>query len=285
VEEALFSRDSRDGRAFFVLPWFGRTVVGSAETAFSGDPDSVHAEPEEVSYLLEECQRLLPGISLKRQEIRGAFVSIRALAKRGRFITRRPGSPSHRHRIREGSDGVLNVFGGTYTTYRQVARNVVDRLFPGTVCTTRSRPLPGGEAGTWEQARQKLAAEVSQYGQEEVERLFLRYGMRLRRVLELVKKEPSLGQKLSPDHAELDAEVVHAARHEMAVYPEDFLTRRTTLRWSRDNGRSVYDRVEALFREHSSCTPGDLESARERYFAELAREDRIRVGQAGVSKV
>jgi glycerol-3-phosphate dehydrogenase len=95
-------------------------------------------------------------------------------------------------------------------------------------------------------------------------------------VVALVDQDPDLGERLGPDCRELKAEVVHAVRRELAVYPADFLTRRTTLRWSVDGGRSVYDAVEKLFQEHAASTPADLEEARHEYFRTMEAQDALR---------
>jgi glycerol-3-phosphate dehydrogenase len=58
---------------------------------------------------------------------------------------------------------------------------------------------------------------------------------------------------------------VHAIRHEFAVYPADFLARRTTLRYGEDGGRAAYDAVEAIIKERAAVVPPDLAAARERY--------------------
>ena len=95
-------------------------------------------------------------------------------------------------------------------------------------------------------------------------------------MLELIQEDPSLGERLDPGYPELRAEVVYSAHHEFAFYPEDFLARRTLLRYSEDGGRAAYDTVESLLRAHAAAVPLDLAGAREKYFAELDWEDRLR---------
>jgi glycerol-3-phosphate dehydrogenase len=181
------------------------------------------------------------------------------------------------HRIVE--DGpVISVFGGKYTTYRAVAQDVLDRVFPATSCSTHRIPLPGGEEGPWERCRARFAPEIERHGAAEVERLYRRYGARLREVLALVREDPTLGKPLSPEHPETRAEVVHGLRREFVVYPADFLARRTTLRYSPGGGREAYDAVESLIRAHADVLPPDLDRARERYFADLEWEERLRQG-------
>jgi glycerol-3-phosphate dehydrogenase len=280
ARDGLLLTHARDGRVFFVIPWLGRTVVGTTETPFRGSPDALRAEPDEVKYLLDEVRRLFPGIGVRPGDVLATYAGVRPLA-RGRALLggRSPGGVSRKHRIVEEGEGILTLFGGKYTTYRAVAKEVLDRLFPGSGCSTHRVPLPGGEAGQWEEYRKGAGAEIARHGEAEVERLFRRYGARLAEVLGLAAADPGLAERVSPAHPEIRAEVVHAARRELAVYPEDFLARRTSIRFTEDGGRSAYDAVEALLVRALGFTPGGLDRARERYLAQIEWEDRLRSGE------
>jgi glycerol-3-phosphate dehydrogenase len=264
---------------FFVIPWRGHTVVGTTETPVTGSPDGLQAEPEEIKYLLGELRRLFPRIQLGPDDVLGTFAGIRPLARSTGWLRRSsPGAVSRKHRIIHDGPGVLSVVGGKYTTYRAIARQVVDEVFPGSPCTTHRTPLPGGEAGPWSSARAELGAEIKRHGEDEIQRLFQRYGMRLRQVLKISAEDPSLAARLDPQTAEWRAEVVHALRHEFAAYPEDFLARRTHLRYSPGNGRPVYSAVEELVSQYGQLSEPQLEAARERYNEQCTVEDGLRCG-------
>lgn len=283
LRDGLLLTHSRDGRVFFLVPWLGRTVVGTTETPFNGSPDDLRVEPDEVAYLMEEVRRLFPGVRISSTDILGTFAGIRPLAREtGLWGRTSPGTVSRVHKIVIDAEGVLSVFGGKYTTYRAVAEEVVDRIFPGTRSTTSRKPLPGGEAGTWPEYQRLLQPALRKWPLAEIERLFYRYGARLGEVLLLADSHPELKERLSPAHAEIRAEVVHCIRNEFVVYPEDFLTRRTSLRYTLDGGRSAYDAVEQILRENTAVVPPDLDVARRRYFEALGWEDSLRsnVGQA-----
>jgi glycerol-3-phosphate dehydrogenase len=273
--EGLLLTHSRDGRVFFVIPWLDRTIVGTTETPFDTAPDALRVEPDEVAYLLGELRRLFPKLRIESTDILGTYAGVRPLAK----ATSRggqPGSVSRKHRIIDQGNGVFTVVGGKYTTYRAVAEEVVDRLYPGSTCTTHQVPLPGADKGPWEQAKASFHAEIDAHGSVEVERLYHRYGSSLRDVLELARTAPGLGEPLGADVAELRAEVVHAVEKEFVVYPADFLERRTTLRYNQNNGRPVYDAVETLIQERGTADPTQLAAARARYFEACAWEDSLR---------
>ncbi|MGH7442025.1 MAG: glycerol-3-phosphate dehydrogenase/oxidase, partial [bacterium] len=113
---------ARDGRVFFVIPWEleGRpaSLIGTTDTDFSGDPDHVRAEDDEIAYLLREATRVLPEEELSRGDVLATYAGLRPLnappvpgKKRGNNAT------SREHTFWE-EPGVLSVTGGKFTTYR-----------------------------------------------------------------------------------------------------------------------------------------------------------------------
>jgi glycerol-3-phosphate dehydrogenase len=273
----LLLTHAEDGRVFFIIPWREKTLVGTTETPFAGDPGRLRVEPEDVDYLLAAAARLFPGRSFHRRDILGAFAGVRPLA-RSRFSGAGTGRVSRRHRIVDGGRGVLTVVGGKYTTYRAVARQVLDRIAPGRPCLTHRRPLHGGEAGGWEAYRAGRGGQwCARFGDAQVRTLFSRYGARLEEVLRLIDGDPELGDAIGP--GVLRAEAVHAVLREAACYPADVIARRTDLRYSAGNGREGYAAVEEAIRRHGGAAgaiPADLDGAREAFFASLAWEDGLR---------
>ena len=275
----LLLTHSRDGRVFFVVPWRGKTLVGTTETPFEGPPETVRVEPGEVEYLLSELGRSFPELGFTAKDVLATFAGIRPLARSR--VGWRLGRVSRTHRIVDHDDGVLTVVGGKYTNYRAVASKVVDRAVPGAQrSNTSNRPLHGGDGGDWARySRTQGSPYLDRYGEDLVRHLFSRYGTRLSEVLALVEADPSLGEPLDGHGRRLDirAEVVHSVRRESVVYPADFLCRRSDLRLSAGNGRDVYEEVERLIQATAdpTATP-DLEAARIAYFSDLEWEDALR---------
>jgi glycerol-3-phosphate dehydrogenase len=124
----------RDGRAIFVMPWKGETMVGTTETRFRGDPDRVQPLRAERSYLIRTLNRYFPRFEAQREgAVLDAFAGLRVL----------PSGPGHAfHRTREvillsDRDGrrqpprVLSIYGGKLTGYRATAAKVIRRIAPG----------------------------------------------------------------------------------------------------------------------------------------------------------
>jgi len=284
-QHGLLLEHSKDGRVFFVIPWKEFTLVGTTETPFDGSADSLEVTPEEVDYLIGEVGRVLPGQKIRRDQILGTFAGIRPLAKRSGFLAKTfgrlfgagAGSTSRTHRIVRESDDVWSVVGGKYTTYRAVAEEVVDKLFPDSACRTADVPLAGGDEGGREALLRKLEEHArSGVSDAELERLYRRHGSRLRRILERYARDPALAEPIL-DGAEITrAEIIHAVESEFAVYASDVLDRRTSLRYSTVDKTELYDRVAEVVAEHRAfCVEGEDED-RERWIAERDHEASLR---------
>jgi glycerol-3-phosphate dehydrogenase len=275
----LLLTHSRDGRVFFIVPWEGKSVVGTTETPVNGSPDTQRAEPEEVLYLLNELRALFPGRHFSPNDILGAFSGVRPLARASSFRGAL-GKVSRVHRLVETGPGIFTLVGGKYTTYRSIAKKVVDQVAPGTKSVTHLRPLAGGESGGWSDfSRREGRAWIKEFGGELVERLFHRYGTRLVDILERVHNDATLGEPLTEHGPEIRAEVVHSIIDEEVYYPADFLERRTAMRFQRGNGRDAYEAIQALIVEQGAAygrVPPDLDQARQRFLDELAWEDSLR---------
>src|SRR5579875_2589610 len=127
-----------DGRVFFVLPFAGKTLLGTTDTVWDHSPDKLSVAPEDVEYLLAgfNCY-FTPPISTT--DVRNSFVGLRPL------IRSRPGQPSELSRefhLHPSPSGLLTAVGGKYTTYRRMAEiitnTVVRRLGLRRPCRTRS---------------------------------------------------------------------------------------------------------------------------------------------------
>jgi len=130
--------------------------------------------------------------------------------------------------------GLASIAGGKFTTYRLMARDVVDaavadfdREVPGSV--TDQVPLLGADGLAAVQPAVGRLAEDYGVPRAAVEHLLGRYGTLAAEVLELVKEDAALGRPLARGHPYLRAEVAYAVSHEGALHLEDVLMRRTRL--------------------------------------------------------
>ncbi len=117
----------RDGRAVFVMPWHGRTLVGTTETRFHGDPDEVHPLASERHYLLSVLRHYFPRYATLGLRVPEAFAGLRVLpAGRGHAFHRTRETllmPDRRQRPR-----VLSIYGGKLTGWRATAEHAIRRI-------------------------------------------------------------------------------------------------------------------------------------------------------------
>ncbi len=229
----------------FLLPWGQTWLVGTTDTPWDGDLDEPTATAEDVQYLLDQANRWLVR-PLTHDDVIGVYAGLRPLLVADQHLDpEQTAKLSREHAVTSPAPGLVQIAGGKYTTYRVMAKDVVDAAtehlpFEVPACRTESVPLAGAEGfdELW-QGRDFLTAEAGLTGAE-TRRLLHRYGADVRDVLALVDEEPELGGRLHPDAAVLRAEVRYAATHEGARHLDDVLVRRTHLALvTRDAGDSV----------------------------------------------
>jgi len=114
----------QDGRAVFVLPWKGRTMVGTTESVFRGDPEQVAPLDSERDYLRQVVGHYFRDLADSPEQV--AFAGLRVLPKGDKDPFSRP-RDTHLHRAHPR---VLSLYGGKLTTYRLTAAKVIKQLQP-----------------------------------------------------------------------------------------------------------------------------------------------------------
>ncbi|MEE2714010.1 MAG: glycerol-3-phosphate dehydrogenase/oxidase [Planctomycetota bacterium] len=142
-EHAVVINARSDGRVFFVLPFFGRTLIGTTERDVTGDPRSLTVEDRDIDYLLEETNTVLADRTLARDDVISSFIGVRTLAEDDHA---NPSSTSREQQVWEEPAGVVHVIGGKLTTWRLIARELLERAAAAAGLTiddgTRSRTTP-----------------------------------------------------------------------------------------------------------------------------------------------
>jgi glycerol-3-phosphate dehydrogenase len=241
----------------FFIPWGEHWIVGTTDTDFAGDRAEPVATEEDIEYILAAANRVLAR-PLIRADVIGVYAGLRPLvdAPAGNGAKPNGGKPttklSREHVVDTPVPGLASIAGGKFTTYRLMARDVVDaavadfdREVPGSV--TEQVPLLGADGLAAVQPAVGRLAEDYGVPRAAVEHLLGRYGTLAAEVLELVKGDAALGRPLAPGHPYLRAEVAYAVSHEGALHVEDVLMRRTRLFIeSADSGAAVAADVAAL---------------------------------------
>jgi glycerol-3-phosphate dehydrogenase len=238
----LLDYNTSDGRFLFVLPWLGHTLVGTTDK--KGPAGTLQHPPEDeiewllIEWLLKESKKYLRSdLEVRRSDVLSAWRGWRPLAVDPHAP---PGAPESRdHVISENPEtGVLFIAGGKWTTWREMAQEVVDRVANGAVCTTLDIKLHGA-TGYEEHMSIQL---IQKYGlaQDVAEHLVKTYGGGALDVCKLIPTVPAtaattsnssplnFGKRLVEGFPYLEVEVVYATR-EYACTIEDVLSRRTRL--------------------------------------------------------
>ncbi len=114
----------QDRRAVFIMPWQGKTMVGTTEHRYMGtDPAAVQPRQDEIEYLLQVYHQYFPQ---RRGKLIDAFAGLRVLLHQDNNFFKRPrdtfihSDPS--------LPGLLTLYGGKLTGYRATAEEVMQRL-------------------------------------------------------------------------------------------------------------------------------------------------------------
>jgi glycerol-3-phosphate dehydrogenase len=211
------------GRTVFVLPWLGRTLVGTTDNDYEGSLDHVPTSDDDVAYLLEAVNGFF-GTSLGPGDLTGAYAGVRPLISTG--DPKKSVDISRKAELYETSSGLVTITGGKLTTWRRMAKMAVDRLVEreGREAPCRTHEIPLGAPVD--------AAELPEAeGVDERSRAHLaaRYGHAAFEVMELAASERALAERVSPDLPDLVAEAAFAARREQVLSLDDVLLRRTRL--------------------------------------------------------
>ena len=215
----------------FFIPWGERWIVGTTDTDWSGDRAEPTASGADVDYILAAANRVL-ATPLTRADVIGVYAGLRPLVA---AAADRPTTKlSREHVVDVPLPGLVSIAGGKFTTYRLMARDVVDAAvadFPRPVpeSVTGQLPLLGADGLPAVRAAAQRLAEDYGVPLSSVEHLLARYGSAVSEVLDLVRSEKTLGRPLLDGYPYLRAEVAYAVTHEGALHIEDVLARRIRL--------------------------------------------------------
>lgn len=199
-----------DGRVMFCLPAGTQTIIGTTDTWTDESPETVHASPADVHYLLQSANAYFPRAGLTPDDVVSAWAGIRPLAS-GHATN--PGGVSREHSITTDAAGVINITGGKLTTYRSMAAEIVDRV------------------------QEALGGERSSAPTDEVE---LPGAERVREIAALQHESPVLARTLVEGLPYTAAHLVYGVKREMALTLSDLLIRRSHIAFEmRDHGRSI----------------------------------------------
>jgi glycerol-3-phosphate dehydrogenase len=277
--EALTLIAPQDGRVMFVLPAGDFAIIGTTDTFESVSPEEVRATDADVQYLLDAANSYFPAAGLSRDDVVAAWAGLRPLAapanRDDAAATGDASAASREHAIIERVPGLVSVTGGKLTTYRAMARQVVDMVQDSlgvarTRAATARQFLPGGaELAVDDEVR---AATPTVGDAAVARRLVHAHGTLWRDVWGLAAEDAALAERVLADRPYLLAELRYAVEREMAATLGDLLIRRVPLAFeTRDNGRAAARRVAPLVARWLGWTEAGTTAAIADYDVEVSR--------------
>jgi glycerol-3-phosphate dehydrogenase len=233
----------------FIIPWGECWIVGTTDTDWFGDLAEPAATGADVDYILAAANRVLAR-PLTRADVVAVYAGLRPL------VAGAEDTPttklSREHVVDVPVPGLASVAGGKFTTYRLMARDVIDAAVrdfgrPVPESVTDRVPLLGADGLPAVRAAASRLAEDHGLPLSAVEHLIDRYGSLADDVLDLVRVDPELGRPLADGFPYLRAEVAYAVTREGALHIEDVLARRVRLLIeSDDSGAEAAPAVGAI---------------------------------------
>jgi glycerol-3-phosphate dehydrogenase len=231
TDEALLLTARSDGRVFFIIPWYGMTLLGTTDSDYRGDLDHVAVEPAEVEYLLTEANHYLKS-AWTEADIAGSYAGVRVMKRSDKAS---PSAVSRDWELKTDDNGVHYSIGGKLTSAREDAASIVDtvcaQLDVDAPCATKNRRFPWAPQTDFDQWSAATTAQAAQFGidAECAKWLIRRHGKRTTQVLRSIEGDPRLAECIVAALPFIYADLLFCARTEMVLHLEDLLRHRMPL--------------------------------------------------------
>ncbi|MBK9255406.1 MAG: glycerol-3-phosphate dehydrogenase/oxidase [Saprospiraceae bacterium] len=184
-----------DGRVLFAIPWMNKVIIGTTDTTLNKISYDPVIPKDDVEFIIKNINQYLQ-FPVSEKDVKSVFAGIRPLVKGAK--NDKTSSLPRDHTIIISESGLISIIGGKWTTYRKMAEDVVDTAakrgrLKSVSCKTRSLRID------------------SQYDD-----------------LEIVKTD-EFNKKIHPEYPYTWYDVKYACMNEMAMTPDDVLSRRLRL--------------------------------------------------------
>jgi len=257
------------GRHFFLIPWRGHSLIGTTDKEYIGTPEDWRVTKKAIQELLDEVNESFGSNGkIMYEDVKYCYGGLRPLVE---DQTENVYETSRKYEIydnsKDGLEGLITVEGGKYTTSRQLAQNVMKMVIkkirkkPGKMIT-RNRHLHGCEIKDMTSFMQEIKKNNTDFPEKTLDYLGRIYGTEYKQILDLARQNPALAEPLNDD-GEMLAQVVYAARNEMALTLDDIMFRRTGLGTLGHPGRDILSLI-------ADCAAEELNWDSERKKKEIA---------------
>jgi glycerol-3-phosphate dehydrogenase len=198
-----------DGRWIYLFPHENTTLLGTTALDTWEDPDTLVATYDEIEYLFQSIESIIP--SIREARIIRTMTGVRPLVPDWNVpedkVTRG-------YQVIDHENGMISFTGGKLVMCRHMAEAATDivarKLGVDARCTTHEEPLPGNEDDV------DIVLLSAEYGvsMHALERMRARRGTQMVEVLELVNDNPDWKTTICTCEPIIEAEIRYAIRKE-----------------------------------------------------------------------
>lgn len=255
------------GRYLFMVPWRNVSMLGTSHDAHEGSADQLTVSRWDLEAFLKDGREAFPHADITANDVRlihrGLLPMISGEGSQVRLL-RESRIVDH---AKHGMPGLVSMFGVRYTTARHTAQQAVDAVFhamghaTSPPCRTAETPLYGGSINRMDTFLKAVTQrDVDGISAETLKRIATTYGTGYDRVLQMARDVPALGRPLGRECDVLGAEILYAARNEMAIKLGDALIRRTEAGAAGHPGTDAIERAAAIMARVHEWDEGRMRS-------------------------
>lgn len=241
-----------DGRWVYLFPHENTTLLGTTALDTWEDPDTLVASYDEIEYLLQSIEAVIP--SIRESRIIRTMAGIRPLVPDWKVSEDKV---TRGYQIVDHENGMISFTGGKLVMCRHMAEDVTDhicrKLGVEAICKTHEKPLPGNEDDV---DIEPLSAEYG-ISLHALERMRARRGTDIVKILELTKEHPEWKTTICTCEPVIEAEIRYAIREEFPQTLND-LRRRLRLGTGPCQGTSCTYKAAAILSEELDLEGDDF---------------------------
>ncbi len=278
---AVVMATENDSRIIFAIPRGEIVIIGTTDTDYKEDPIDVKTNIEDVDYLLKIVNGYFPGAALEKSDIISSYSGVRPLVADGSSTESKT---SREHLIKHTPHNITFVAGGKYTTYRRMARDIVETVLREEFSMEQKVQYARNQTRdpiNPNVTPEKLSSSISRseiwardYGisKEDAKLLAIRHGDD---GLQMIEEASQKGLK------EIWViEAYFAVKNSQCLHLRDFMLRRSPLYLTRhDHGASVIESIIRVMKIELSWSDEKVKIERELYQAHIHREMGWKTGQ------
>ncbi len=274
-KNAIYVSAKSDRRPFFIIPWQDYYLIGTTDIHFDGDLDKLKISNKEISYLINESNRVFKNKQISIEDIIFSYAGVRPLPFVG---DKDPAGITRRHLIfdhkKEGVSNFISIIGGKLTTYRNLSEGVADLAFKKLgykfiPTKTKRNPIPGNLNISETRFKETLSRSIEGIPFEVISHLVDLYGTNSIDVLKLLQKDPGGRKLLSPNGFDIFGQVDYAVTEEMAFTVSDVILRRLSLGLREGMGTDCVEAIGSKLKQSLGLTNEELSTQVDDYFSKV----------------